>query len=93
MQIRRSAYLGLAAAVFLTGCATTAVEPIHTVVVDVPVAVHCAPVIGSEPAYPDTDAAIRAAPDLFSRVKLLLEGRLMRIQRQAELSAALKACE
>lgn len=92
MQIRRSAYLGLIA-VILTGCATTAVAPVRTVTVDIPVPVHCNPALGPEPNYPDSDAALRAAPDLFSRVKLLLEGRLMRIQRQAELSAALKACE
>lgn len=94
MQIRRSAYLGLAALVILGGCATVSpVPPVKTVTVDVPVAVHCNPVTGPDPEYPDSDAALKAAPDLFTRVKLLLEGRLMRAEREHELQVALTACE
>lgn len=87
MQILRCAYLGLAVA--LAGCATQGLPK----EVDVPVAVHCKPNLGPDPNYPDTPAALRAAPDLFTRVKLLVEGRLMRIQREQELKAALQACE
>jgi hypothetical protein len=60
--------------------------------VDVPVAASCAPALPPAPAYPDTDAALRAAPDLFARVRLLVAGRLMRMAREGELSAALSAC-
>jgi hypothetical protein len=88
MSIRRPAYLAIALA--LAGCATADRVP---ATVDIPVPVHCNPAVGSEPIYPDTDAALRAAPSLFERVRLLVEGRLMRIQREAELNAAIKACE
>jgi hypothetical protein len=76
-------------------CATTGEPPaphvmVHTV--PVPVPVRCTPNLGPEPLYPDTDAALRAAPNLFARVKLLVAGRLMRIQRDAEKTAALQAC-
>jgi hypothetical protein len=53
---------------------------------------YCHPKLGPEPAYPDTDAALQATPDIFEGVKLLLEGRLERIQRDREKSAALAAC-
>lgn len=83
----------LAAALVLTGCATTAPEPrIETRIVEVPVAVSCRVEIGPDPVYPDSDEALRAAPNTFERVKLLVAGRLLRIAREAELKAALKAC-
>jgi hypothetical protein len=75
----------------LAGCASST-PAIQIREVDVPTPVHCKPNLGPEPAYPDTDDALKAA-DLFGSVKLLLEGRLMRIQRDAEKSAALTACE
>lgn len=56
------------------------------------VPVRCNPQLGPEPDYPDTDAALKAAPNLFERVKLLLAGRLLRIQRDLEKSAALEGC-
>lgn len=81
-------------ALTLSACATTAPpRPVTTVEVRVPVAVKCHPDLGEPPQYPDTDAALKAAPDLFSRVKLIVAGRLMRIAREAELQAAIKACE
>ena len=55
--------------------------------------VACTPAIGAAPAYPDTDAALKAAPDVFQRVRLLVAGRLERIAREAQLTAALGACE
>jgi uncharacterized membrane protein len=57
-----------------------------------PVAVACAPDLGGAPAYPDTDAALRSAPNLFARVRLLVAGRLLRMARERELGAALAAC-
>lgn len=48
--------------------------------------------LGAEPAYPDTDAAINAAPDIFTVSKLYAKGRLLRAQRLAEYAAARVAC-
>lgn len=59
---------------------------------EVPTAVRCRPDLGPEPDYPDTDAALRAAPDLFARVRLLMAGRLLRIARDQQKSAVLQAC-
>lgn len=81
------------AALALTACATDdAPKPITTITVKIPVNVPCVPNIGPAPAYPDTDAAVKAAPDLFARVKLIVAGRVLRIQREAELNAAIEGC-
>lgn len=78
----------------LAACATTKPEPqIVTKEVQIPVMVKCHPDIGPEPDYPDTDAKLKAAPDLFSKVQLLVAGRIMRMSRDAVKSAALSACE
>jgi hypothetical protein len=91
MIARLAACLSLLA---LAACATTPPAPqIVTKTVQVAVPVACNPAIGAAPAYPDTDAALKAAPDVYQRVKLLVAGRLERIAREAELSAALSACE
>lgn len=74
----------------LFGCADVPVP--KEVDVPVPTPVYCTPNLGPEPAYPDTDEALKAAPNIFEAAKLLVEGRLMRIQRDTEKSAALKAC-
>ena len=88
------AIAGLLLASLLAACASA--PPIEQSVqvrtVEIPTPVHCRPDLGPEPAYPDTDAALKAAPDLFARVRLLLAGRLMRIARDQEKSAALQAC-
>jgi len=77
----------------LAACATTPPTPrIVTKTVQVAVPVSCKPAIAPAPAYPDTDAALKAAPDVFQRVRLLVAGRLERIAREAELNAALDAC-
>ena len=73
-------------------CATTSEPQVITKTVEVPVAVKCAADVPAPPAYPDTDAALKAAPDLFARVRLLVAGRLERIAREAQLSAALGGC-
>ena len=86
----------LACAVLLTlaACATTPPAPqIVTKTVQVAVPVACKPALNPPPAYPDTDAALKAAPDVYQRVKLLVAGRLLRIAREAELTAGLSACE
>lgn len=48
--------------------------------------------LGSEPAYADTDAALAAAPDIFEVTRLLLKGRLQRLQRANAYAAARVAC-
>lgn len=63
-----------------------------TLTAPVAVPVRCRPDLGVEPAYPDTDAAIRAAPGLYERVRLLVAGRLLRIARDAQKTAALAQC-
>ena len=60
--------------------------------VQIPVPERCKPDIGPEPNYPDTDAALKASPDLFNRTQRLLAGRLMRIARDQVKSAALAGC-
>lgn len=78
---------------FVAGCASQPQEPVvKTVTVNVPVAVPCLKDIGPEPVYSDTDAALKAAPDLFTRVKLLLAGRLQRMDRDAVRAAADLGC-
>lgn len=80
-------------ALTLAACGTTAPEPrVVTQTVRVPVPVPCATRPGPDPAYVDTDDAIRSAPGLFERVKLLLAGREQRQAREAELKAANAAC-
>jgi len=68
------------------------VQPIVIRTVSIPVPVPCRPKIGPPPDYPDTDAKIEAAPDLFEKTKLIVAGRLIRVAREAELEAVLKAC-
>jgi hypothetical protein len=80
--------------VLLTSCSSQPQEPvIKTVTVNVPVAVPCRKDIGPEPVYADNDAALKAAPDLFTRVKLLLAGRLQRIDRDNKRQASIIGCE
>ena len=86
------AILGLA----LAGCGTTSGPPptvVQTKEVPVPVPVRCSPYIGPEPAYPDADAALKAAPDLVTWGKDLEAGRALRIARDQVKTAALAACE
>lgn len=85
--------LGLIVALILGGCASTPAPPrIETRTVEIPTPVRCRPDLGPAPDYPDTDAALQAAPDLFARVRLLLAGRLLRIARAQQTEAALEAC-
>ena len=88
--------LTLVAALLLASCAskpTPRPEPVVQLVeVAVPIAVACTPDIGPEPVYIDTDAALKAAADLFERVKLLLAGRDQRIARDEVKTTALEGC-
>lgn len=86
-------YLVIALAVMLASCASTPTEP-HTRIIEkhVPVAVPCKVDIGPDPAYPDTDANLKAAPDIFEAAKLYVAGRLMRMHREEELKAAHEGC-
>lgn len=82
-------------ALMLASCASAPKpppEPVVTVVeVKVPVTVYCAPQIGEEPVYADTDEALRGV-DIFDAVKLLLAGRGQRIARDEVKTAALDGC-
>lgn len=44
------------------------------------------------PKYPDTDAALRAAPGAADRYQLMAAGRLLRQRRLQELERALAGC-
>lgn len=92
---------GLAAAAMaasLAACKTTGdVDPqpvVRTVEVKVPVVVPCKALeqLGGEPLYPDTNAALQAAADIFEQARLLMAGRLMRIQRLDEYATARADC-
>lgn len=90
--------LCILAALALAACATDGTKPepqIVTKEVMVPTPVPCPALedLGTEPAYPDTDAAIKAAPNLYERAKLYAVGRLLRIKRLAEYGAAKMACQ
>ena len=85
------AILAALCAVSLAGCATTGAAP-PPVEVLVPVATACAADPGPAPEYPDTDAALRGAADVFEGVKLLKAGRALRQARERELEAALAGC-
>ena len=80
----------------LAGCGTVPKPAEPKIVVDTahdPVAASCVPsTLGPAPAYPDTDAALKAAPNMFERVRLLVAGRLLRIQRAGALEGVATAC-
>lgn len=82
----------IAAAIWLAGCAgDPKPAPIPREVM-VPVSVPCVVDPGREPDYPDTDAALAAAPDVASGVKLLMAGRILRMAREGEWKAAASGC-
>ena len=85
----------IAACLSLGACATAGppLDPkLEVKTVPMVIVSPCTPDIGPEPDYVDSDAALKSAPDLFAQVKLLLAGRLQRIKRDAEKSAALAKC-
>ena len=48
--------------------------------------------VGGAPRYPDTDAALRAAPGAADRYQLMAAGRIVRQQRLEELERVLAGC-
>lgn len=83
-----------AALLAITLCACQAPAPERVVTHDVAIAVpqKCTVRLGPSPAYPDTDDALAAVPDVFQGVKLLKAGRILRIAREKELLAAAMGC-
>ena len=77
----------------LAGCATTRSPPPETRIVTVAVSSPCVPsTLGPAPAYPDTDAALLAAPDAAERYRLLGQGRELRIGRLGQLETVVAGC-
>lgn len=80
-------------------CATTREPQVRPVEVRVPVPVPCVVNIGPEPTYADNDDALRRrdgeAPEahVIRTFPLLVAGRLQRIGRDREKSAAIAACQ
>ena len=80
---------------FLSGGGTTQTPrpEIRTVTVNVPVPQPCVPAeLSPAPTYPDTDDALRAAPDAAERYRLVAAGRLLRITRNEILETVVKGC-
>jgi hypothetical protein len=74
-------------------CATTAGPPVKVVEKAVPTPVPCVSHATPKPGeYPDTDAALKAAAGAADRYVLIAAGRLLRIQRLAELEPVVAAC-
>lgn len=94
--MKRAAIISLLALASCAGHAgLTPPEPVvvtKTVNVAVPVPCDALAKLGPEPDYADTDAAVRAAPDIFEQARILSKGRLQRIKRGAEYIAARVAC-
>lgn len=55
--------------------------------------VNCVPkTLAAPPRYPDSDAALKAAPGAADRYQLLAAGRLMRQKRLEELERVIAGC-
>lgn len=81
------------ASLLLTACAGKSEPVIRTVEVSVPVPVACVPKdLPEEPSFPDDDASLKAAPDAAARYGLIAAGRVLRIQRAAEIEPVVLAC-
>ena len=83
------AYLTIPAALLLAGCVT----PGQTITVKVPTPV---PFVSKDlpppPTYPDTPAALKAAPDQAELLRLLAAGWPLRVARGEALENALTIC-
>lgn len=73
-------------------CATTGEPRIITRDVMVPVHQPCTIPEPAKPDFADDDEDLRAAPDFFTRVKLMAAGRLQRMGYEGELLAWGRAC-
>jgi hypothetical protein len=82
-------------AAVLAACGTAAKpEPsVRIVEKRIPVPTACVTAATPQPpTYPDDDEAVRAAPSPGIRYSLIAAGRLLRIQRLAEIEPVLQAC-
>lgn len=83
------------AALLLAGCGT-APKPEPVVVtkeVQVPVPVSCVPKrLGDEPAYVDTDEALRDTAGPEDMLQLLYAGRKQRLARAGEVEPVITSC-
>lgn len=48
--------------------------------------------LGPQPRYPDTDAALRAAPGAADRYQMMAAGRILRQERLDELERVVAGC-
>lgn len=81
------------ASLLLTACAGKSEPVIRTVEVLKPVPVACVPKdLPAEPSFPDDDASLKAAPDAAARYGLIAAGRVLRIQRAAEVEPVVRGC-
>lgn len=76
------------------GVKSAGTEPVLTPIeVAVPVKTGCVPPnLAPKPDYPDTDEALKAAPDAASRYLLLYAGRKVRSARLGELESVVEGC-
>lgn len=81
----------LAAFSMLTACAAPARLDVQRV--EVPVPVKCAAAKPAKPDLVDSGSALKAAPNLFEKSKLLLAGRAQRDGYIAELEASRAGCD
>lgn len=81
------------AAALLASCANKPEPVINPVPYNVPVPVPCIPDnLLPPPVYPDTDTALRAAPELADFLKLLYAGRQLRDKRLEALESVVEKC-
>lgn len=72
----------------LAGCGGRETPPVL-----LPTPVSCIPeTLGEPPAYPDSDAALKAAPTPERRWALILAGRALRQARSGEVEPVIAAC-
>jgi hypothetical protein len=88
----------LLATLLAQGCQTASETPLSRLdvqVVEVSVPIPCPALssLGPEPAYPDTDEAIRSARNVAERALLYATGRVLRMNRLNEYQTAAKACD
>jgi hypothetical protein len=80
---------------WIAGCGSVPREPVVKIErVPVPVAVSCVPegVVEAQPTYKDSDAALKAAPDMAERYRLLAGEHAVHQVRETELEAIVKGC-
>jgi hypothetical protein len=81
------------ASLSLAACATTGEPSVRVIEKAVPTPVPCVSEATPRPRdYPDSDEALKAAPSAAARYALIAAGRLLRIQRLAEVEPVVEAC-